>query len=1014
MKKPYKILHLEDVQTDSEQVAFELKKNNIYFEILVIDSLVAYEDALDNFKPAIILCSHSMPALNSIKALEVLKEKKLEIPFILITSILNEEIVMSVIKKGADDYIIKDRLMRLPFALVNSIEKATHKKDRKKMDVAAFEKEVSIKKDLKMLSEKLKLASKIVGLGVWEYNVADGIFTADDTILQLNGVTRNAFNGSQLFFIKMVHPDDLETFKKEVAEGAAKEIYIITFRIILPDKSIRWLKSVIKHQRNKGGQIDRIIGTSQDVTEHKLRELAIKESDEKYRSFFENSMDGIVLTIPNGTVVAANPAAQVIFKMSEKEFCNCTRYDLFDYHDQRLQPFLDERNKNGRATGEFRLLRHDGTSFEAGVSSAIFSDANDYQQSSLIIRDISTRIQAQQLILQTSTALQNALEDVKKILSSSLDIICTLNDSGNFVTISSACKQIWQYSPLELVEKNYLNFVHPDDVEKTIQMKDSVKNGNPVTIFQNRVIRKDGEEVPMLWSARWDQSAELMYCIAKDATDKVRFEKAFEYERQRFKEMFHQAPSSIAALKGKDYRFELANNNYLQLIGKTNIIGKTLKEVLPEVEAQGFIKILDAVFETGNVYQANEMHIQLANGGNDLLSDLYLNFIFQPYRNQNCDVEGIFIFANDVSERVMARRKALTETANLQSILNNTDISYILLDKHIKIVAFNRKANENMLAVYGTNLENGQYYPDRLDNETKQEAKGSIQKVFAGQIISSEVYFPSINGQPRWYLYKMNPISIENNVSGVCISAEDITTKKEAEIEREQITSDLLQRNNDLEQFNYIVSHNLRAPVANISGAVSILNNKDLDSQTKELFWNAVSISVNRLDNVIQDLNTILEIKTKQHQQKEYVQFIKLTQNIKDSIAKSLDEAGFTILTSFDEIEGIDTVKGYLYSIFYNLIINSLKYRRHNIAPVLSITSRKIGNSVQIIFSDNGLGFNAEKKKDQVFKLYKRFHNNIEGKGIGLFIVKTQVETLGGHIEVISREQEGTTFTITI
>ena len=94
-----------------------------------------------------------------------------------------------------------------------------------------------------------------------------------------------------------------------------------------------------------------------------------------------------------------------------------------------------------------------------------------------------------------------------------------------------------------------------------------------------------------------------MYCIAKDASEKKRLEKAFEIERQRFQDLFLQAPSSMGALKGKDHVYESANNLYLQLIGKENIIGKTVKEVLPEMAEQGFIDLLDKVYTTRrNIY----------------------------------------------------------------------------------------------------------------------------------------------------------------------------------------------------------------------------------------------------------------------------------------------------------------------------------------------------------------------------------------------------------------------------
>jgi signal transduction histidine kinase len=107
------------------------------------------------------------------------------------------------------------------------------------------------------------------------------------------------------------------------------------------------------------------------------------------------------------------------------------------------------------------------------------------------------------------------------------------------------------------------------------------------------------------------------------------------------------------------------------------------------------------------------------------------------------------------------------------------------------------------------------------------------------------------------------------------------------------------------------------------------------------------------------------------------------------------------------------TLKSYMQSIFYNLISNSVKYRQPNLAPVIEIKSRKRQNKIELSFRDNCMGIDLTKNGDQVFGLYKRFHTNeIQGKGIGLFMVKTQVEAIGGTISVHSEVNKGTEFKI--
>ena len=125
-----------------------------------------------------------------------------------------------------------------------------------------------------------------------------------------------------------------------------------------------------------------------------------------------------------------------------------------------------------------------------------------------------------------------------------------------------------------------------------------------------------------------------------------------------------------------------------------------------------------------------------------------------------------------------------------------------------------------------------------------------------------------------------------------------------------------------------------------------------------------------------------------------------------------IDSDDIEIRYDFPDINEYFTIKPYLYSIFLNLISNSVKYRQPDNHCVIEIMSHLLKNKIELTFSDNGMGIDLKKKGEQVFGLYKRFHENIEGKGIGLFMVKTQVETLGGKISIKSEQNVGTEFKI--
>ncbi len=240
----------------------------------------------------------------------------------------------------------------------------------------------------------------------------------------------------------------------------------------------------------------------------------------------------------------------------------------------------------------------------------------------------------------------------------------------------------------------------------------------------------------------------------------------------------------------------------------------------------------------------------------------------------------------------------------------------------------------------------------------------------------------------------------------------DITDRKNDEKIREKITMELVHRNKDLEQFMYIVSHNLRAPVANIMGIADLLqSNCPINDESAELLSD-LTTSVNRLDDVIIDLSYILQVKREVSEKKEIVSFSNTVENIKSSIADLIKNEKVDVLYDFSAIDEMFTLKSYLYSAFFNLISNSIKYRRPDIKPIIEITSAVSGNKIILTFKDNGLGIDLEKKRDLVFGLYKRFHTHAEGKGMGLYMTKTQIEIMGGSISIASEVNKGTEFRI--
>jgi len=250
----------------------------------------------------------------------------------------------------------------------------------------------------------------------------------------------------------------------------------------------------------------------------------------------------------------------------------------------------------------------------------------------------------------------------------------------------------------------------------------------------------------------------------------------------------------------------------------------------------------------------------------------------------------------------------------------------------------------------------------------------------------------------------------EKRAAELIIANEELLFQNE---QKEKMTADLIQRNKDLEQFAYIISHNLRAPVANIIGLSYRLQQTGLPDELRSQIGAGLSTSVTKLDEVIRDLNDILKIRQKVDESKQLIKLSKFVSDIHLSIEKMIENEKAVIFWNFTEAEEIVAIKSYLHSIFYNLISNSLKYRQLTEPPIIKITSHKVNGKIVLLFEDNGIGIDLSTAGEHVFGLYKRFHTDrAEGKGMGLYMVKTQVESMGGKISVSSEVNVGTQFRI--
>jgi ligand-binding sensor domain-containing protein/signal transduction histidine kinase len=333
--------------------------------------------------------------------------------------------------------------------------------------------------------------------------------------------------------------------------------------------------------------------------------------------------------------------------------------------------------------------------------------------------------------------------------------------------------------------------------------------------------------------------------------------------------------------------------------------------------------------------------------------------------------------------------------------IQNKKLSQLVLDRTTELHKLNHEIHEQNVVLKEHEEELAQKNYILLQRQEEIEAQNEELKQSQEEIATQ-----------RDIVYAQNH-KLEEAQETIKKQNESIQRRNEnLEQEVEARTQELVAYNQQLEQFAFISAHNLRAPVARILGLGKILELSPKDSEDKRSIYEKMVFTARELDRVVRDLNTILEVKKNNTSVLSEIRFDETLTLVKLHTEKEIQETFCDIQADFSRAPRLFSVKPYVESIMLNLISNAIKYRHPNRRPVIQIQSEPYNEYIRLTVSDNGLGIDTTLYKEKIFTLYQRFHNHVEGKGLGLYLIKTQIVALGGKIEIESEVDEGTTFKV--
>jgi PAS domain S-box-containing protein len=506
-------------------------------------------------------------------------------------------------------------------------------------------------------------------------------------------------------------------------------------------------------------------------------------------------------------------------------------------------------------------------------------------------------------------------------------------------------------------------------------------------------------------------------------------EKKLEKQRAFYERILNNVAADIVVLDN-EYRFLYVNPGAVpdEEIRKW-LIGKTDEEYFRQRQKPMTIperrkKMYEAARNERRMIEWVERSVDVLGNIKHTLRRVY------PVFDEKERLDIIIGYSMSISEMVAVQEALKTSKDTFESAFHDSGIGMAMLSPDGKWLDANRVMCE--MTGYSRDKLMHVHIRDITHPEERRENKALVKKMLSREIPSftRERRYISRQGKIVQVLFTLSLVWGKDDEPKFFIAqAVDITKMKDLEAENtrknaelEAAKAHLLNKVSQLEELSYIIAHNLRGPAANIkllTDALLAKNNKDSQEGnlsgafTVEEGLTFIQDASTSLMNSLASLMKIAEIKLNKAMPMNDCD----VNVVVNDVTTQLQSAIFEKRAKIDVELGVEFIKyprAYLESILYNFISNALKYAKPGIVPEILISTKMVGERVQLSVKDNGLGLDMARHGDKMFKLNQVFHSGHDSKGFGLYLTKTQVESLGGSISVTSREGEGSEFVVTL
>lgn len=573
---------------------------------------------------------------------------------------------------------------------------------------------------------------------------------------------------------------------------------------------------------------------------------------------------------------------------------------------------------------------------------------------------------------------------------------------GDWLMVNEAISNFLGYTKEELRKKTFQALTYPEDLAKDLHYADKAKNGEIDSYsVEKRYIHKNGT---LVWgnlnvSIVKDLQGKPLYFVSQIENITERIE-----SQKKFYDLVEK--STVGVYIYQHDHFVYSNPEIQSELGYTEA----------EVEA---LTLEDFVYEEDLPIARSNIRARLAGKTGMLRYEIRI-------KKKDRSLLWVEIFGSmtifhgepaiigtivNISQKKAAFESLKSSEANLKSIFNNAPALIMLLDRFGNVIMVNNMLIEHYKILANHELKIGDTFIETASENRRTYLKGILKDLattkqpfhYEYKYENSETYFSAV-----W-----SPVVSEDVVIGFLYFGFDISQRKQLEIERQKIVADLVKRNNELQDFGQMASHNLRGPLATIIGLTDMLP-KISDENERAYIIKGVGDSVKLLDTVVREMNELLNTKDETQEGKTVIILQDLLQEIKQNLKQDIDSCKATIQFDFENKKELMSIRKYLRIILTNLLLNSFKFRDPSRSLEIDIWSDTSVGSTKLFIRDNGIGIDLNKHRHEMFQLNKKFNQRSQGRGMGLFMAKVCVEILNGQIDVESSPGEGSTFIITL